>query len=110
VEASPLAFARSATLRDSDVVAVEHRYPASAGGYVGQTAAIRYDEAQEWYYLSGMTGDERILLECFDSEALKEGSGVKGGRVPHTAFEDPRTRVGAEPRESIEVRALVFGP
>jgi hypothetical protein len=110
VEASPLAFARSATLRDSDVVAVEHRYPASAGGYVGQTAAIRYDEAQEWYYLSGMTGEERILLECFDSEALKEGSGVKGGRVPHTAFEDPRTRVGAEPRESIEVRALVFGP
>ncbi|KAH6622998.1 hypothetical protein F5144DRAFT_582088 [Chaetomium tenue] len=110
VEASPLAFARSATLRDSDVVPVEHRYPASAGGYVGQTAAIRYEAGQEWYYLSGMTGEERILLECFDSEALKEGSGVKGGRVPHSAFEDPRTRVGAEGRESIEVRALVFGP
>ncbi|KAH6847906.1 hypothetical protein B0I37DRAFT_153892 [Chaetomium sp. MPI-CAGE-AT-0009] len=110
VEATPLAFGRSSTLRDRDVVPVEHRYPASAGGYVGQTAAIRYDAGQEWYYLSGMTGAERILLECFDSEALKEGSEVKGGRVPHTAFEDPRTRVGAEGRESIEVRALVFGP
>jgi hypothetical protein len=110
VESYPLAFASSATLRDADVVPVEHRY--SATGYVGQTAAIRHDEGQEWYYLSGMRGDERILLECFDSEASKEGGkgSVKGGRVAHTAFEDPRTREGAEGRESIEVRALVFGP
>ncbi|KAK4101031.1 hypothetical protein N658DRAFT_471980 [Parathielavia hyrcaniae] len=109
IESSPLAFASSSTLRAADVVPVEHRYPA---GYVGQTAAIRHHPAQAWYYLSGMTGDERILLECFDSEALREGgsSAVAGGRVAHTAFEDPRTREGAEGRESIEVRALVFGP
>ncbi|KAL2149460.1 hypothetical protein VTH82DRAFT_8111 [Thermothelomyces myriococcoides] len=108
VEASPLAFASSSTLRDEDVIPVEHRYPAEVG-YVGQTAAIQYHPDQKWYYLSGMTGDERILLECFDSEGLKEGSPVKGGRVAHTAFDDPRTREGAEGRESIEVRALVFG-
>ncbi|KAL2180030.1 uncharacterized protein P884DRAFT_193961 [Thermothelomyces heterothallicus CBS 202.75] len=108
VESNPLAFASSSTLRDEDVVPVEHRYPAEVG-YVGQTAAIRYHPDQKWYYLSGMTGDERILLECFDSEGLKEGSAVKGGRVAHTAFDDPRTREGAEGRESIEVRALVFG-
>ncbi|KAH6621175.1 hypothetical protein B0J18DRAFT_491498 [Chaetomium sp. MPI-SDFR-AT-0129] len=110
IESSPLAYASSATLLDTDVIPVEHRYPASAGGYVGQTAAIRHNEGQKWYYLSGMTGAERILLECFDSDSLKEDNvKVKGGRVPHTAFEDPRTREGAEPRESIEVRALVFG-
>ncbi len=106
VESFPLAFASSSTLTDEDVVPVEHRY---ANGYLGQTAAIRYSESQKWYYLSGMTGDERLLLECFDSEAAKEGSGIKGGRVAHTAFADPRTRPDAEPRESIEVRALVFG-
>jgi hypothetical protein len=115
VESFPLAFASSATLRDADVVPVEHRYPGSSGdvkgtGYVGQTAAIRHGAGQQWWYLSGMTGDERVLLECFDSESLKEGSTVKGGRVAHTAFVDPRTREGAEGRESIEVRALVFGP
>lgn len=111
LEATPLAFASSATVLDTDVIPVEHRYPASAGGYVGQTAGIQHSEGQKWYYLSGMTGAERILLECFDSEALKEDNvKVKGGRVPHTAFEDPRTREGAEVRESIEVRALVFGP
>ncbi|KAI2632099.1 hypothetical protein GGR54DRAFT_582158 [Hypoxylon sp. NC1633] len=107
VEASPLAYASSSSLRGDDVVPVEHRYP---DGYVGQTAAIAYHPSQKWYYTSGMTGDERLLLECFDSEALKENSGVAGGRVPHSAFEDPRTRPDAEGRESIEVRALVFGP
>ena len=107
VESSPLAFASSSTLPEEDIVPVEHRYPS---GYTGQTAAIRWSEGQEWWYLSGMTGDERILLECFDSEALKEGTKVKGGRVAHTAFADPRTREEAEGRESIEVRCLVFGP
>ena len=48
-----------------------------------------------------MGNDERVLLQCFDSE--------KGARVPHSAFVDPRTRPGARGRESIEVRALVFG-
>jgi len=107
VESFPLAFASSSTLADGDVVPVEHRYPT---GYTGQTAAIKYNPDHRWYYLSGMTGDERILLECFDSEALRDGSGVLGGRVAHTAFVDPRTREDAEGRESIEVRALVFGP
>jgi hypothetical protein len=107
VESFPLAFASSSTLEDADIVPVEHRYNS---GYTGQTAAIRYNPGQKWYYLSGITGDERILLECFDSESLKEGSAVLGGRVPHSAFVDPRTREDAEGRESIEVRALVFGP
>lgn len=106
VESFPLSFASTSTLEDGDVVPIEHRYP---DGYTGQTAAIRYNPGQKWYYLSGMTGSERLLLECFDSESLKEGSKI-GGRVPHTAFVDPRTREDAEGRESIEVRALVFGP
>lgn len=107
VESFPLAFAPAHSVEDADVIPVEHRY---ASGYTGYTAAIRHNPAQEWKYLSGITGSERILLECFDSEALKEGSGVIGGRLAHSAFEDPRTRADAEGRESIEVRTLVFGP
>lgn len=106
LESFPLAVASSASVEDNDVVPVEHRYP---DGYRGWTAAIRHNPEQQWYYLSGMTGSERLLLECFDSESLKPGSKIKS-RVPHTAFEDPRTRAEAEGRESIEVRALVFGP
>ncbi|KAI6378058.1 hypothetical protein MCOR25_002304 [Pyricularia grisea] len=107
IEASPLAMASSSTLEDKDVVPVEHRYP---NGYTGETAGIKYNKDQRWYYLSGMKGDERFLIECFDSDSLKPESRVQGGRVAHTAFEDPRTRPEAEGRESIEVRALVFGP
>lgn len=104
--AQPLSFASSHTVRDEDLIPVEHRYP----NRVGYTASVAYNEGQRWNYLSGMRNDERILLECFDSEGLKEGSEVKGGRVPHSAFVDPRTPEGAPGRESIEVRALVFGP
>ncbi|KAL7933519.1 hypothetical protein V8C35DRAFT_304639 [Trichoderma chlorosporum] len=105
VESSPLAVASTSTLDEKDVIPIAHRY---SDGYVGATAAVNYNPGQKWYYASGMTGDERLLIECFDSESLKPGSGI-GGRVPHTAFTDPRTRVDAEGRESIEVRALVFG-
>lgn len=97
VVASPLAFAASDSVPDSAVVPVEHRYPHRTG----ETAGIRYTEGQKWHYWSGMRNDERLFLQCYDS--------LNGARVPHTAFPDPRTPDGAPGRESIEVRALVFG-
>jgi hypothetical protein len=54
-----------------------------------------------------MTGDERLLLKCSDSKGYRDGDVAQW--VPHTAFTDGRTPEGARPRESIEVRALVFG-
>jgi hypothetical protein len=106
VQANPLGFASSSTLKNEDLIPIEHRYP----DRTGETAGIRYNEGQRWHYLSGMKNNERLFLECFDSEAMKAGSKVQGGRVPHTAFQDPRTPENAVGRESIEVRALVFGP
>jgi len=101
VVSHPLAVADSSTVQDEDLVPVEHRYPNRRG----ETAAVAHRENQDWYYWSGMTNEERLLLKCFDSD---EELGRKG-RVPHTAFVDPRTPEGAPGRESIEVRALVFG-
>ena len=98
VESFPLAVADSSTVRDEDLVGVEHRYP----DRTGETAGVKYSERQRWWYWSGMGNEERLFLQCFDSENLK-------GRVPHSAFEDPRSGKGAKGRESIEVRALVFG-
>lgn len=77
---------------------IEHRYP----DRVGETAGILSQEGQKWWYWSGMTNDERLFLQCYDSEGGK-------ARTPHTAFKDPRTQEGWPGRESIEVRALVFG-
>ncbi|PHH66677.1 hypothetical protein CDD81_6514 [Ophiocordyceps australis] len=106
VESSPLGFASTSSLHHDDVVPIEHRYQ---NGYRGETAAIKFNPKQKWYYLSGIMPTERILLECFDSESLEPTSHI-GGRAPHTAFNHPNTRPDAEPRHSIEVRALVFSP
>ncbi|MCJ1371426.1 hypothetical protein MMC20_002641 [Loxospora ochrophaea] len=98
VQSFPLAFADSSTVPDEDIVGVEHRYP----DRTGETAGVLPNEKQVWHYWSGIDNEDRILLECYDSRNSK-------GRVPHSAFEDPRTPKGAKGRESIEVRALVFG-
>lgn len=99
VQAHPLGFASADTTENNDLVPIEHRYPHRTG----ETAGVRYNPGQKFFYWSGMQNDERLLLKCFDSQ-----EGV-GQRVPHTAFEDPRTPAGARGRESIEVRALVYG-
>jgi hypothetical protein len=96
-----LAVADSQSVQDEDLVPIEHRYPHRNG----QTAAVRHNPGQKWYYWSGMKNEDRLLLKCFDSD---ETVG-QYGRVPHTAFVDPRTPEGAVGRESIEVRALIFG-
>lgn len=101
VMGNSLAVADSQTVHDKDLVPIEHRYP----DRTGQTAAVAYNPNQKWYYWSGMTNEDRLLLKCFDSD---EHFG-QWGRVPHTAFTDPRTPEEAVGRESIEVRALVFG-
>ncbi|KAI9863810.1 MAG: hypothetical protein M1824_006407 [Vezdaea acicularis] len=97
----PLAFADGSSVSDHDLVAIEHRYP----DRTGETAGVQHNAKQDWYYWSGMENNERLLLKCFDSD---ESVGQQG-RVPHTAFVDPRTPANAPGRESIEVRALVFG-
>lgn len=99
VQGHPLGFASANTVDDNDLIGVEHRYPTRTG----ETAAVRFNPNQKFYYWSGMTNQERLFLKCFDS---KDGVGQ---RVPHTAFVDPRTPEGAPGRESIEVRALVYG-
>jgi hypothetical protein len=50
-----------------------------------------------------MTVDEVLLLKCFDSTT--DGP---ARFAPHTAFADPTTPPDAPPRESIELRTLVF--
>ena len=52
-----------------------------------------------------MQADEAVLIRCFDSA-------LKGARrfSAHTGFDDPTSPADAPPRESLEVRTLVFFP
>lgn len=100
----PLGLVSAASTSEDDFVGIRHIYPDREG----ETGGVKFNQQHEWWYWSGIGNDERILLQCFDSEAAVKGSGVIGGRAPHSAFVDPRTPKGVDPRKSIEVRALVF--
>lgn len=70
---------------------------------VGETYSVTYNPSHRWFYFPEMRVDEALLLKCYDSET--------DGRArfsPHTAFHDPTTPADAPPRESIELRTLVF--
>jgi hypothetical protein len=96
---SPLALCDAQTLSEGNLIASELRYP----DRTGETYAITYNPAQRWYYFPRMDADEAILIRCFDS--ARTGAARFSA---HGAFDDPHTPADAAPRESIEVRALVF--
>ncbi|KAI1427300.1 methyltransferase [Xylaria sp. FL1777] len=76
----------------------------------GATMGVAARDEHRFYYVKDMTPEEVLLLKCYDSWGEGEPGGKKGLAVytPHSAFEDPATPADAKPRESIEVRALVF--
>ncbi|KZO90307.1 hypothetical protein CALVIDRAFT_569167 [Calocera viscosa TUFC12733] len=98
----PLAVADYRSLNpETDLQATDLRYP----NRTGETYSIRYGDHQKWYYIKDQQPDDVLLLKCYESE-------VEPGRArltPHTAFfnKDSLTQE-FEPRQSIEVRVLVF--
>ncbi len=102
VQANPLALADARSVATRDLIVAERRYPHR----VGQTYRLRYSSAHRWFYFPEMCRDEALVFKVFDS-----ATDGRARFTPHTAFNDPRTRAGAPPRQSIEVRALAFfGP
>jgi hypothetical protein len=96
---SPLAVCDARTVRPNELVAADLVYP----NRVGETYAVKYNPDHQWFYVPRMTADEILLLKCFDSKT--DG---RARFAPHSAFIDPTTPPDAQPRESIELRTLVF--
>jgi hypothetical protein len=99
VETFPLAICDARSLAPDDLVISERRYP----NRVGQTYAITYNPAHQWYWFPQMRRDEALVFKVFDS--LKDG---RARWTAHTAFDDPTAPPHARPRESIEIRTLAF--
>jgi hypothetical protein len=53
-----------------------------------------------------MERNEAILLKCYECYDSKDDGRARF--TAHTSFDDPSSPPNAAPRESIEVRALVF--
>ena len=95
----PLAVGDAKSVAFNDLVPSDLIYPHR----VGETYSVRYSPRHRWFYAPDMQPEEALLLKCFDS--------ATDGRArfsPHTAFQDPTALSNVRPRESIEVRALVF--
>jgi hypothetical protein len=97
---SPLAVCDARSVQARDLVASDLVYPQRTG----ETYQVRYSDAHRWFYLPAMEADEALLLKCYDS-----ATDGRARFAPHTAFTDPTTPPDAPPRESIEIRSLVFG-
>ena len=98
---SPLTLCDAQSLTEDNLIASDLKYP----DRTGETYAITYNPSQRYYYFPKMQADEVVLIRCYDS-ALQ---GAKRFSA-HTGFDDPTTPPDAPPRESLEVRMLVFFP
>jgi hypothetical protein len=99
IQDAPLAVADAQSVDSDDLVATDLVYP----DRTGEIYYVKFNPSHRWFYASAMRQDEVMLIKCFDS--------ADDGRarfVPHSAFVDPTTPAGALPRESIELRTLVF--
>lgn len=96
---SPLAVCDATSISFDDLVPSDLVYQHR----VGETYSVKYNPDHRWYYVPRMRTDEALLLKCSDTS-----TGVPARFTPHSAFTDPTAPLDAPPRESIEVRTLVF--
>ena len=98
---APLAVCNSRTVDPKDLVPSDLVYRER----VGETYSVKFNPAHRWYYAPEMRTDEVLLLKIADTR-----TDVAARFMPHTSFADPTTPPDALPRESIELRSLVFHP
>jgi hypothetical protein len=96
---APLAVCDAGSVAPADLVPSDLVYR----DRVGETYGVTYNPAHRWFYLPEMQPDEALLLKCYDSKT--DG---RARFAPHTAFDDPTAPADVLPRESIEIRTLVF--
>jgi hypothetical protein len=95
----PLAVCDARSVAPEDLVAQDLVYP----DRTGEIYSVTYRPAHAWAYFPDMRTDEALLLKCYHSAV--DG---RARFAPHTAFTDPTTPPDAPPRESIELRTLIF--
>jgi hypothetical protein len=98
IESMPLGIIGASTIVEDDFIATDLVYRDRRG----ETYNIQFNDQQKWYYTPSMSDDEAYLLKCFDSDR-----GVARWTA-HSGFVDANTPADAKPRESIEVRTMLF--
>ena len=68
----------------------------------GENYVLRHNPAHRWWFFPDMTPDQVLVLKTFDSDE------TRARFSPHSAFDDPRSKPDAPPRESCEIRTIAF--
>ena len=102
----PIAVCDARTVQEEDFIPtrIEHYLEGNIDtpNLTGEIYSFKHNVKHHWFYASGMTPDEVMLLKCFDSS--KEGQSCFTG---HTGFLNPDCPKEFTPRESIEARTVV---
>src|SRR5271156_5108054 len=98
VQESPLAVCDAQSMVQDDFVEHVLKYRDRDG----EVYSVAFNPNHRWYYVPNQQKEEVLLLKCYDSE------GRRARFTAHSAFEDPTSPPDAAPRESVEVRTLVF--
>jgi hypothetical protein len=99
LEDAPLALVDARSVATEDLIATDLLYT----DRIGEIYNVRHNSAHRWFHAPRMSRDEVLLFRSYDSS--EDG---RARFVPHAAFEDPTAPRNALPRESIELRTLVF--
>lgn len=99
VQDVPLAVCDGRSIEERDLIAIDLLYR----DRVGENFSFAHNPGHRWYYVPNMQADEALLLKCYDSSEH-----VPCRFTAHSAFDHPRVPPGTRPRESIEIRTLVF--
>lgn len=99
----PLAVCDARTVTQDDVVHCDLTIGRPGGErFTFENSAYLHNPAHRWCYFSNMTRDDVLIFRGLDSAHDWTSA------VPHTAFEDPTCPEDASPRESIDIRSIVF--
>ena len=99
----PLALCDSRSVSPTDLVeadAIMDLPGMPESSYVG--LLVRHNPRHSWSHFPDMNRDEVIVFKTHDSERDHPS------HVPHAAFSDPTCPAAAEPRASIEMRAIAY--
>lgn len=99
VESEPLALCDGRTIPEVGFVSNQRVYR----DRVAETYHITHHPGHRWFYFPEMRRNEAIVFKVFDSDA---SAGTRF--TAHSGFDDPTSGPDAAPRQSIEMRALVF--
>jgi hypothetical protein len=99
LEDAPLAICDARSVAAADLVATDLVYR----DRTGEIYYLGFNPSHRWLYAPRMRAEEVFVFKVYDS--------AEDGRArfsPHSAFEDPTAPASPRPRESIELRTLVF--